>query len=312
MIIDDPIKPEEAFSQVTRERVNQWYDGTAYTRQDDKATDCIIIVMQRLHMDDLVGHVLEHEHENWVHLDLPAIAESHHRIQVGLNHFITRYPGHLLHPEREPKWVLDDIKDMQGGYYFSAQYQQSPVPLGGNMVQRKWFNTYEVLPKKASNNRVIQSWDTASKIGPQNDYSVCLTLLQVGELYYLIHVYRERLEYPALKRQVVRLRDEFGADVVLIEDSSAGTHLLQDLRQDGTMYAIPIRPEGDKVMRMSAQSAKIEAGRIYLPIRAPWLADFEAEILAFPSSKHDDQADGLSQFLGWVSQPRGNPQIIQL
>ncbi len=97
--------------------------------------------------------------------------------------------------------------------------------------------------------------------------------------------------------------------MVLIEDKGSGTHLIQDLRRDGTLRPIPIQPEGDKVTRMSAQTAKIEAGYVLLPERAAWLQDFQTEILQFPHGRHDDQVDALSQALAWVSRRRFEPRM---
>ncbi len=126
-------------------------------------------------------------------------------------------------------------------------------------------------------------------------------------------VHRARLEYPELKRRVVEEAQRHHADVVLIEDKASGTHLIQDLKHDGVVRPIAIQPEGDKVTRMSAQTAKIEAGYVLLPERAPWLQDFQTEILQFPYGRHDDQVDSLSQFLIWVSRPkRLGPRVRRL
>lgn len=101
-------------------------------------------------------------------------------------------------------------------------------------------------------------------------------------------------------------------NAVLIEDKGSGTNLIQDLRREGSLHAIAIIPEGDKVTRMSTQSAKIEAGQVLLPETAHWLGDFHTEILQFPNGRHDDQVDSISQFLGWVSRPRSRPRIRML
>ena len=301
IIIDDPLKPTDAMSETKRETVKQWYNGTLYPRLDSKADDVIILVMQRLHVDDLVGHVLEQE--PWVHLNLAAIAESSQRVQTGPETFIDRRAGDVLHPEHESRETLDDIKSVLGTYAYSAQYLQSPVPAGGTMIKWSWFRFYDEAPPLGENDRIIQSWDTASKAGELHDYSVCTTWQEIGNSYYLVDACRERLEYPELRKRVVAEAQRQGADVVLIEDKGSGTHLVQDLNDEGIVRPIDILPEGDKITRMAAQSAKIEAGYVYLPENAPWLQDFQTEILQFPHGRHDDQVDSLSQFLGWVSEP---------
>ncbi len=97
IIIDDPMKPSEAMSDLKRVAVKQWYDGTLYSRLDNKSEDTIVLIMQRLHVDDLVGHVLEQE--PWVHINLPAIAEAPQRFQIGPDRFIERRLGEPLHSE---------------------------------------------------------------------------------------------------------------------------------------------------------------------------------------------------------------------
>ncbi len=306
ILVDDPLKPSDAMSDAKREVVNQWFDATLYSRLDNKTEDRIVIVMQRLHMDDLVGHVLEQE--RWVHLSLPAIATERQQLPYGSQQVVERHPGDVLHPDREPRAALERIKATIGTHNFAAQYQQDPVPPGGALIQVAWFRTYRELPSRTSGDRVVQSWDTASKAGEHNDYSVCTTWLEVGGEYYLVDVVRDRLSYPDLKRRVVETARRHGADVILIEDAGAGMHLIQDLQYEGDVHPIAIRPEGDKVTRMMAQSAKIEAGQVYVPERAPWLADFKDEVLRFPNGRFDDQVDSMAQFLGWASRYQNHVQ----
>ncbi len=128
------------------------------------------------------------------------------------------------------------------------------------------------------------------------------------QVLYLIDLTREKLGYPNLKRRVVELARMFNADSVIIEDKGSGISLIQDLRSgvEGAPYPIEFTPEGDKVTRMSTQSAKIEAGHVFLPLRAEWLDDFRTELLQFPHGRHDDQIDSVSQFLNWIDQRQRN------
>ena len=118
------------------------------TRLDNKTRDAIVVVMQRLHVDDLVGHLLEQE--GWVHLNLPAIAESEQRIALNATHSHLRHPGELLHPEHDPRYVLDEFKHSMGSLAFSAQYQQEPIAEGGNLVKWQWFEFYDEPPAETS------------------------------------------------------------------------------------------------------------------------------------------------------------------
>ena len=143
IVIDDPLKPDEALSDIQRKSVNDWFDHTLYSRLNDKRKGCIILIMQRLHEDDLTGHVLGLE--PWKVIRLPAIAEQDetHLIQTpyGTRRF-ERYAGEALHPDREPLSVLSHVREAQGEYNFAGQYQQCPAPLGGGLVKADWFKTY--------------------------------------------------------------------------------------------------------------------------------------------------------------------------
>ena len=140
-----------------------------HTRLDDKQNDVIILIQhrvglaraatrkqRRVHLDDLVGHVLEKG--DWVHLNLPAIATAVERFELRDGRGFGRRPGELLHPDREPMRVLDEARQALGNFYFEAQYQQSPVPEGGNLVEWEWFQTYDsVPPRDGAGDEIIQS-----------------------------------------------------------------------------------------------------------------------------------------------------------
>jgi hypothetical protein len=131
---------------------------------------------------------------------LPAIAIEDSVIPLWPDQQIIRRPGDLLHPERESQEALDRIKAEIGSMMFSAQYQQQPVPLKGNYILREWFQFVEQPPALGPGDRVVKSWDIASATGEVSDYPVCTTWHMKGRDYYLIDVFRGRLEYPALRR----------------------------------------------------------------------------------------------------------------
>jgi predicted phage terminase large subunit-like protein len=288
-------------SEQARKRVIDWYGGTLVSRLNDKENGPIIVVMQRLHEDDLAGHLLDQG--GWEHLDLPSIALEDSVIPLGRGKVMTRRVGDILHPERESKDALDRIKAEIGSLQFSAQYQQRPVPLEGNLIRRDWFRCYDPLPQGATT-RCVQSWDIATMTGDTNDYSVCTTWQIIKRDYYLVDVFRGRLQYPDLRRKVASLAAQHEAGTILIENAGPGMALLQDLWRDlprGMVRPLGRKPDGSKVDRMVAQTAKIEAGHVYLPREANWLDIFLLELLAFPNGRHDDQVDSVSQFLKWSS-----------
>jgi predicted phage terminase large subunit-like protein len=297
IIIDDPLKPGDAPSETKRRQVNDWYGSTLSSRLNNKNDGAIIIVTQRVHTDDLVGHVMELSPEGWDVLNLPAIASQSETIPVGNGKAHNRKPGDLLHPKRETQMVLDSLRRDLGSDNFEAQYQQMPVPPGGLMFKRDWLKRYTQLPDCLDNtHKIIQSWDTASKTGPTNDWSVCTTWLVQQNLYYLLDVSRVKLDYPALRAQAVKLADQHKPSIILVEDAGVGTGLITDLQHNGC-NVIPVTPKQSKEARASVQSAKVEGGRVLLPSNASWLSEFEAELLAFPGSRHDDQVDSMVQAL---------------
>lgn len=298
VIIDDPLKPEEAISQVRREAVNGWYSRTLLSRLNNKASDAIILVQQQLHMDDLAGYV--ETLDDWVTLRLPAIAEEDAAIPIGADRFHQRRAGDLLHPDREPQLVLDSLKLAMGSATFSAQYQQCPVPPDGEIVRWGWFRRYDAMPA-ARTMSIYQSWDTASKPDEHCDYSVCTTWGVIGSDLHLLDIHRARLDFPSLKRAVISLAQQWRPHAIIIEDKGTGTALIQQLRAEahGIAYPTAFVPKDDKITRLHAQSARIEAGNVWLPQQEQWLEDLRAELAAFPHGRHDDQVDSISQFLAW-------------
>jgi predicted phage terminase large subunit-like protein len=143
------------------------------------------------------------------------------------------------------------------------------------------------------------SWDTAMKDREVNDYSVGIrAAIKPNNHVYILDLIRERLDFPALRKRITDESRRHPNTMTLIEDAGSGTSLLQDLQ--GTIPTIPIRPSGEKAMRLQAVSPLIEAGQVYLPARAPWLEAFKRELLSFPASTNDDQVDALSQLLTWI------------
>jgi predicted phage terminase large subunit-like protein len=299
IIIDDILKPDDATSDAKRTSILQWFENTVYTRLDDKMTGAIVIVMQRVHVYDLIGHVLEKG--EWDVLNLPAIAEFDETIPIGNGVFHYRKAGELLHPERESRAILDDLKRLMGSYAFEAQYQQRPVPLDGNIFKKSWFRRYNSLPETQCS-MTVQSWDTAQSGSPESDYSVCTTWKVYGEQFYLVDLFRQRLKYPDLKRAAINQAALHKPNYVLIEDIGSGMSLIQDLTKERPPHCanpIPIKVKLDKQTRAAQQSATVESQRVYLPANADWVDTLLHELMLFPAGRNDDQVDSFSQFLNW-------------
>jgi predicted phage terminase large subunit-like protein len=300
ILIDDPLKAADAMSETRRSAANAWFDGTLYARLNDKSQGSIVIVMQRLHEDDLVGHVMRSE--GWDVLSFPAIAEADERYDIETEagpRTVTRTLGEALHPERESLATLARVRATIGEANFAGQYQQRPAPAGGGVIKAAWFRRYgpDETPRF---DRIVQSWDTANKPTELADYSVCTTWGMSGPNAYLLDVFRKRLAFPDLERAVVEEDARFRPEIILIEDRASGTQLVQALVDRGLAHVRGVAPDGDKVMRLHAQSATIENGFVWLPREAPWLADYLSELALFPASRHDDQVDSTAQALAWM------------
>jgi predicted phage terminase large subunit-like protein len=298
IIIDDPQKPVDAQSDTRRNSVNQWVTNTMMSRLDNKQTSAIIVVMQRVHLEDLSGF-LSNSSDDWTVLSLPAIAEEDESVPIGPNELHDRKLGDALHPAHESIETLRKLQQTLGPDIFAAQYQQSPVPAGGAMIKRAWLKYYDEIPADIPYSRIIQSWDTAAKDGAQNDWSVCTTWLVADDNYYLLDLVRDRFEYPLLRGTAIELAKRFKPDEILIEDASTGTALAQELRDEANCYVNPIKIDHDKVGRLYVQQGKFAAGRVWFPKNAPFLPELEAELLTFPQSRHDDQVDSISQALAY-------------
>jgi predicted phage terminase large subunit-like protein len=262
--------------------------------------------MQRLHQDDLVGHVLPQD--DWTIVSFPAIAEEREEVvyltPYGPRRFVRR-PGEALHPERESVQEYHLMRERIGLYNFSSQYQQRPIPVSGNLIRREWLRFYDPDHQRFQKWRIVQSWDTASKTSELNDYSVGTTWSLEDDKFYLLDVFRQRLNYPDLKRAIISNASLYGSPTVVIEDKSSGTQLIQDLRNEGILDVVEYKPPSgaDKIVRLHACSDRFENGRIVLPERAPWLDDYITELIGFPGVKHDDQVDSTTQALDYLREP---------
>lgn len=301
IVIDDAQKPVDAMSEARRATTLDWFRNTLSSRLDDKRSDAIVVVMQRLHVDDLAAHLIETG--DWEHLDLQAIATEPMSIPIGNGQVYERAYDEVLHPEREPREVLDELKATMGTFHFNAQYQQRPVPEEGNLVDIDWFPRYEEPPGPEDRGRIVQSWDMAVKDGEQNDFCVGITAHVFRKDIHILDVFREKLDYPGQRKALIKRAKQFGASVTLIENAATGSPLVADLRNmniPGVPTPIAVTPRGSKIERLSVQTHQIEAGDVRLPERAEWLDEFLAEIRSFPVVRHDDQVDALSQLLAWT------------
>jgi predicted phage terminase large subunit-like protein len=313
IIIDDPIKPQDAQSKSIREKSIQWYENTLLSRLDDKQHGGIVLVMQRLHMDDMTSHLLNKG--GFEHLCLPAIAEKKETIPLKHGQSHLREVDDVLDPIREPREALDGLRTGMTPLVFSAQYQQRPIPLAGNLIKKNWIQFYEGSVPWEENEYHVTSWDTAMKSSELADYSVgtVWTIQERGKRIYLIDLVRDRFEFPDLIKAALRLHRKWGFHLpkrynnLIIEDKGSGTSLIQALKNERMYnYQNNLKLHGDKITRLEAQAVLFANGAVHFPAKAPWLDDLMEELLAFPGVKHDDQVDSISQALACITDIEAN------
>jgi len=278
IIIDDPHKAGEGNSEIMRQNVIDWFQTTMESRANNKPNTPIIVIMQRLHENDLSGFLLGGGNgEKWEHISIPAIVD-----------------GQSFWPEQ---FAISELRRMEStnAYVFAGQYMQRPAPIGGGIFKDDWWQYYTAPP--------LLDWraiygDTAQKTGTKNDYSV-LQLWgksKLGQAILLDQV-RGKWEAPDLLVQARAFWDKHRiGDAPLramrIEDKVSGTGLIQTLKREGIPIT-PIQRDRDKVTRAYDAAPMIQSGNVLLPQSAPWLSEFLGEATAFPNATHDDMMDPM-------------------
>jgi predicted phage terminase large subunit-like protein len=298
LIVDDPTKANDANSQVVLEAANDWFRNTARSRLNDQSKSLVVVTQQRLHTNDLSGTLID---GGWPSLVIPAIATEAQDYVVADGEVYRRPGGELLQPNRDSPKSLEEIKQEVGSRIFAAQYQQNPTPPEGNMIKGSWLRRYDSIPPRNKFRSVVLSCDPAGKSGIKNDYTAMTVVGIDAKELYLLHVERGHWTVLETQRRITALASQWKTTHIIVEDTASGMGLIQLLREQTRLPVIGQHPTDDKETRMGRHEGRFEAGRILLPAEAPWLADFENELLAFPSGRYDDQVDALLLFLDWFS-----------
>lgn len=297
IVIDDPLKASEAYSDAAREACVAWFNNSVRTRFNNPMKGQLIVVAQRLHAEDLPGVLIETG--GWEEVMIPATQWQDTCYDLGpeLKQVLAR-AGRILQPERQNEEYLVQLRREMGEQDYEAQFNQRPLPPGGATFRMEWLKRYDERPSPAKIMAIVQSWDTAYEDNETNDYSVCTTWAICGDGFYLLDVWRDRPKFFELEKKVYELRQRWRAHIVIVERAGAGLSLVQNIRdRDRHLWIQHLKPEGSKQSRAEQQSPKFEQGKIWLPREAPWLATYEKELMAFPHVKHDDQVDSTVQLL---------------
>lgn len=306
IIIDDPIKPEDTMSDKVRQSTNEWYKSTLLSRLDDKQRSVLILVMQRLHVNDLTGFV--ENSGGFTKLALSAIALTDQQISVGPDELYLREAGTALHEERESLATLNRIRDEVGAFNFAAQYQQRPEMPDGNLIKRSWLKVVDHAPQIDRNGYLIVSIDAAASISDTADYTAITLIYSKDSHHYVLHAERGRWDYETLKKKAEWYERRFGTEIwFIVENASVGTSLIQYLRGKG-LRCLHHVPRNEKVSRVARVLPIIEDGRLQIvsrPGHNGWVEPLIGELVNFPNGRFDDQVDSITQALSWA-EPKVN------
>lgn len=306
ILLDDAMSVKQSESQVEREGINTFLGQTLFNRQNIVKETGIMGIGQRLHPNDY--HKVLLSFPNCFHLVLQEEFQPE-------NAFSSPYYKDPRTKQDEPLWDIPKFspnglklfKIALGKSGYSAQYQQRPLIQEGSILKRTDWSFYDKKSIAGQPGRIILAWDCAAKEKERNDYTVCLVTKKIGHKFYILHLFRQKIQFPELKRQFIKLAEEYKPQVIYIEDASNGTPLIQEMKQTRFKTKInPIRIENnvkidpgktggrDKEARVNPITPVIEAGWVFIPDDAEWKETFLDECAAFPLGDHDDIVDAVA------------------
>jgi predicted phage terminase large subunit-like protein len=306
-IVDDPTKPLDTVgtaetTSLALETVKTWWSNTMSTRNKDPKNARYCVIMQRLHENDLAGHLLETDKPCLLKLPMRFV-EADRCWNEGIGGDRRRTEGELLYPARYPEEAVAKL-EYQLGIYAGAQLQQNPVNAEGEIFQGRWFKYYSELPRF---NYYYMSVDCSFKSTSACDYVAIQIWGKSGPNFYLVHEVCERLSFTETLRVIRDLLKTYRCGPKLIEDKANGPAVIDTL---GAQISgiIPRNPSGGKQARARAVTHYHQAGNVWYPHPndAPWVVQHIAQLLGFPKARNDDSVDAETQFLFYMTQQGSN------
>jgi predicted phage terminase large subunit-like protein len=293
LIVDDPLSPQMANSATERDNANEWYRTTFYSRLNQADIGVRIIIMQRVHEDDLSGFLLDRETRlNYKHICIPATNTDGNIKPKSLEKFYNKDTG-LFWEDRFSQKVLDDYKNALGTYGYAGQLQQTPTPLDSGMIHRDWFRIDRFRKDEAIVNFIIDPAYTANQ---KNDPSALLAYTYTENKWQIVDCVNVRKEFPELVKFIpewVQKNGYTNKSRIYVEPKASGKSIVQTLvRETGLNVKEDKPPTKDKVARVSDISASLESGRVSL-LNGKWNEEFLDQLTKFPAAKHDDMVDCL-------------------
>lgn len=308
---DDLQDRQQAHSDADREHCLTTFDQAITTRRNQPGVSPLVIIMQRLHCRDLSGHVLDKG--GWEHLLIPMHYDPKRSkvTVIGWKDPRTE-PGELMHPARFGEKEVADIEDEIGPYAAAGQLEQSPVPEGGAMFKRAWF---EIVPEAPANTRWVRGWDLAASTKATSPWTVGLKIGVSAGTYYIDgrSIVRQRVGPDALERLIVNTasQDGFGVPQDIPQDpGQAGKVQLSALVKALAGYVVHFSPEtGAKADRAGPMAAQAAAGNVKI-VAGPHIDAFLEEAELFPFGSYLDQIDAASRGFARLIKPTASSDIV--
>jgi predicted phage terminase large subunit-like protein len=300
LILDDVVQIKDHDNIKVLERANQLFDSAIRTRLDNPREGCIVILMHRLHENDLIGHVSQQS--GWKQIALPLIAPRSRKYDLGNGKTWHRKTGELLRPGAMTAGQIAELRASRQKPGFETLQQQNPGGADRLHLKPEHFPTFDPAQVPSSELPVVLSIDPGLKGAATNDYSVIQVYSPCEEGHLLRNQWRERARFDDVRSATLKLMAVYRPSVILIEDTGMGPTLLDKIKPQRGMEVVKIKQPGeDKIERLRKHRALIRNRLVQLSAGAPWLDDFIAEVTVFPHAGFDDQVDAMTQYLDWIT-----------
>lgn len=300
IILDDPQDPKKAASEVERRNTAFYYDNTLYSRLNQPSVGLRIVVQQRLHENDLTGHLLLTSPENYNHIKIPG--EITDKTKPNPQTLSEYYQNNLFWPTRFTKKILGDFRKRLGSYGYAGQIQQEPAPEEGGLFKESWFDiisTFDIVRDQTKEpiHFFIDSSDfQAGNDSEGGDYTAVLACFKKDNYLIITNVARVRKEFYELCNWLSKwvVANQYSSySKIYIEPKSSGRSIVSQLRNVTKLNVIELpSPKDSKIVRASSIQPTIEARRVKL-LEGAWNRDFLEEVKFFPNVEHDDRTDVL-------------------
>lgn len=303
IVCDDPHSVNDTESDTRRQNTVRWFTEVFFNRINNQSTACRLVIGQRIHHEDLSGHLLEHYKDLWCHLNLPYEFDERRRSTTSIGWTDPRtIEGQPLWPEAFPESEIESHK--RRPQYFQSQFNQQPLNADNALFTSEMFRYYEETEdeyrtpaktiKKADCIYTLIAADLAISESKRADYTAIVTakVAKSGEII-LLDVFRKRINGTKIVPTLQELFERYQPQYMLLEDVAFQKVIIDQARQEG----LPVRQlkaVGDKEVRSLTLQTRFAAGQVWFPKQATWLKTLEAELIIFPQSGHDDQVDALS------------------